>query len=160
MAGGGVVPSLIPRPSRAPARKRVWNLSQDFLALLSQHVRKMGKPIRTQDLKQSCDFNAYWNTARLPSVLESARMPKAHGNHSEIRKIRHPADSAMPRNPAKDSRRDYVIPCYPPPPPPKSPDKTRQYLKDYQKPPSQHFTTFRHLGGRGAFVENNLMTFP
>ena len=64
--------SLVPRPSRAPARKRVWNLSQDFLALLSQHVRKTGKPIRTQDSKKSCDFNAYWNTARfqfqLPSV--------------------------------------------------------------------------------------------
>ena len=30
--------SLVPRPSRAPARKRVWNLSQDFLALLNQHV--------------------------------------------------------------------------------------------------------------------------
>ena len=64
--------SLVPRPSRAPALKRVWNLSQDFLALLSQHVRKTGKPIRTQDSKQSCDFNAYWNTARfqfqLPSV--------------------------------------------------------------------------------------------
>ena len=29
--------SLVPRPSRAPARKRVWNLSQDFLALLNQH---------------------------------------------------------------------------------------------------------------------------
>ena len=32
--------SLFPRPSRAPARKRVWNLndlSQDFLALLNQH---------------------------------------------------------------------------------------------------------------------------
>ena len=67
--GGG---SLVPSPSRALARKRVWNLSQDFLALLSQHVRKTGKPIRTQDSKQSCDFNAYWNTARfqfqLPSV--------------------------------------------------------------------------------------------
>ena len=57
---------------RPPARKRVWNLSQDFLALLSQHVRKTGNPIRTQDSKESCDFNAYWNTARfqfqLPSV--------------------------------------------------------------------------------------------
>ena len=29
--------SRVPRPSRAPARKRVWNLSQDFLALLNQH---------------------------------------------------------------------------------------------------------------------------
>ena len=62
-----------PRPSRAPARKKVWNLSHGFLALLSRrHVRKTGKPIRTQDSKQSCDFNAYWNTARfqfqLPSV--------------------------------------------------------------------------------------------
>ena len=27
----------VPRPSHAPARKRVWNLSQDFLALLNQH---------------------------------------------------------------------------------------------------------------------------
>ena len=32
-----VVPSLVPRPSRAPAQKGVWNLSQDFLALLNQH---------------------------------------------------------------------------------------------------------------------------
>ena len=55
--------SIVPRPSRAPARKRVWNLSQDFLPLLSQHVRKTGNPIRTQDSKQSCDFNAYCNTA-------------------------------------------------------------------------------------------------
>ena len=107
--------SLVPRPSHAPARKRVWNLSQDFLALLSQHVRKTGKPIRTQDSKESCDFNAYWNTARfqfqLPSVymlaLESARTPKAHDNRSELCKILHRADSAMPRNPAKDSRPSF-----------------------------------------------------
>ena len=55
-------------------------------------------------------------------ALESARTPKAHDNRSELRKICHPADSAMPRNPAKDSRpsfgwahvrvweRDYVVP--------------------------------------------------
>ena len=30
-------PSLVPRPSRVLARKRVWNLLQDFLALLNQH---------------------------------------------------------------------------------------------------------------------------
>ena len=48
--------SLVPRPSRVPA--------EESLALLSQHVRKTGKPIRTQDSKQSCDFNAYWNTAQ------------------------------------------------------------------------------------------------
>ena len=29
--------SLVPRPSHAPTRKRVWNLSQDFLSLLNQH---------------------------------------------------------------------------------------------------------------------------
>ena len=43
-----------PDPHVCPPEKRVWNLSQDFLALLSQHVRKTGKPIRTQDSKQSC----------------------------------------------------------------------------------------------------------
>ena len=111
---GGYRVSLVPRTSRAPARKRVWNLSQDFLALLSQHVRKTGKPIRAQDSKRSCDFNAYWNTARfrfqLPNImlaLESARRPKAHDNRSELRNKRHRADSAMPRNPAKDSRPSF-----------------------------------------------------
>ena len=30
-----------------PPEKRVWSLSKDFLVVLSQHVRKTGKPIRT-----------------------------------------------------------------------------------------------------------------
>ena len=85
------------RPSRTPARK-------SFLALLSQHVRKTGKPIRTQDSKQSSDFNAYWYTAQfqLPSVYTRIGIGpyKAHDNRSELRKIRHRADSALPRNPA------------------------------------------------------------
>ena len=40
-------------------------------------------------------------------ALESARTPKAHDNRSELHKIRHRADSAMPRNPAKDSRPSF-----------------------------------------------------
>ena len=40
-------------------------------------------------------------------ALESARTPKAHDNRFEIRNIRHRADSAMPRNPAKDSRPSF-----------------------------------------------------
>ena len=40
-------------------------------------------------------------------ALESDRTPKAHDNRSELRKIRHRADSAMPRNPAKDSRPSF-----------------------------------------------------
>ena len=39
-------------------------------------------------------------------ALESDRTPKAHDNRSELRNKRHRADSAMPRNPAKDSRPD------------------------------------------------------
>ena len=77
--------SLVPSPSRAPPERGFWNLSQDFLALLSQHVRKMGKPIRTQDSKQSCDFNAYWNTGSNSNCIRShcigiALTPKAHHN--------------------------------------------------------------------------------
>ena len=100
--------SLLPRPSRAPARKRVWNLSQEFLALLSQHVRKTGKPIRTQDSKQS------WRTATplgsnstcqgYTLALESTI---GNDNRFQLRNIRHRADSAMPRNPAKDSRPSF-----------------------------------------------------
>ena len=37
-------------------------------------------------------------------ALESARTPKAHDNRFEKR---HRADSAMPRNPAKDSRPSF-----------------------------------------------------
>ena len=40
-------------------------------------------------------------------ALESARRPKAHDNRSELRNKRHCADSAMPRNPAKDSRPSF-----------------------------------------------------
>ena len=43
-------------------------------------------------------------------ALESAHTPKAHGidgNHSELRNKHHRADSAMPRNPAKDSRPSF-----------------------------------------------------
>ena len=40
-------------------------------------------------------------------TLESARTPKAHDNRSELCKIRHRADSAMPRNPVKDSRPSF-----------------------------------------------------
>ena len=75
--------SLVPRPSRAPARKRVWNLSQNFLALLSQHVRKTGKPIRTQVSKQSCDFNAYWNTTRFQFQLTSVCARIGIGPHTQ-----------------------------------------------------------------------------
>ena len=92
-------PAKDSRPSFGRAHVRVWeqdytyivsfpdphvrppeNLSQDFLALLSQHVRKTGKPIRTQDSKQSSDFNAYCTGTPLNSncqvyilALESAR---------------------------------------------------------------------------------------
>ena len=40
-------------------------------------------------------------------ALESARTPKAHDNRFELRIIRQRADSAMPRNPAKDSRPSF-----------------------------------------------------
>ena len=40
-------------------------------------------------------------------ALESDRTPKAHDNRSELRNVRHRADSAMPRNPAKDSRPSF-----------------------------------------------------
>ena len=40
-------------------------------------------------------------------VLESARTPKAHDTRFELRNIRHRADSAIPRNPAKDSRPSF-----------------------------------------------------
>ena len=40
-------------------------------------------------------------------ALESAHTPKAHDNRSELRNKRHRADSAMPRNPAKDSRPSF-----------------------------------------------------
>ena len=65
--GSGDRLHLFPDPHmRKPERGS--DLLQDFLALLSQHVRKMGKPIRTQDSKQSCDFNAYWMEHRLVPI--------------------------------------------------------------------------------------------
>ena len=39
-----------------PPEKRVWSLSKDFLVVLSQHVRKTGKPIRTLVRNKSCDI--------------------------------------------------------------------------------------------------------
>ena len=72
-----VKPSLVPRPSRAPARKRVWNLSQDFLALLNQRDDvferlscAFGRAIRFQ-----CEHNTLgnwnWNRAVLQYALKS-----------------------------------------------------------------------------------------
>ena len=61
LSSGSLLVSF-PDPHVRPPERGVWK------ALLSQHVRKTGKPIRTQESKQSCD----WNTARfqfqLPSV--------------------------------------------------------------------------------------------
>ena len=63
---------------------------QDYLALQSQHVRKTGRPIGMQDSKQSCDLRVC--------------TPESHENQSELCKLRRRADSAMPRNPARESR--------------------------------------------------------
>ena len=41
-----------PDPHVTPTRKRVWYLTS---VVLSQHVRKTGNPIRSLDLKLSCD---------------------------------------------------------------------------------------------------------
>ena len=44
-----------PDPHVTPSRKRVWYLTSEFLVVLSQHVRKTGNPMRSLDLKLSCD---------------------------------------------------------------------------------------------------------
>ena len=44
-----------PDPHVTPSRKRVWYLTSEFLVVLSQHVRKTANPIRSLDLKLSCD---------------------------------------------------------------------------------------------------------
>ena len=100
--------SLVPRSSRVPARKRVWNLSQDFLALLSQHVRKRvsqsERRLRNShvtSMRTGTPLGSNSNCQVYMLALESACTPKAHDKRSKLRKIRHCADSAMPRNPAK-----------------------------------------------------------
>ena len=51
------IPEVVsaPDPHVTPSRKRVWYLTSEFLVVLSQHVRKTGNPIRSLDLKLSCD---------------------------------------------------------------------------------------------------------
>jgi hypothetical protein len=47
--------SLIPRPSRVPARKRIWYFSRLFLAFAEASRRKTHVPIRLLDFKISRD---------------------------------------------------------------------------------------------------------
>ena len=75
-------------------------VSQSERRIRNGHVTSMrtGTPL---------DSNSNCQLYRL--ALESAHTPKAHDNRSELRKICHCADSAMPRNPAKDSRPSFRV---------------------------------------------------
>ena len=54
--GSGEMVVSAPDPHVTPSRKRVWYLTSECLVVLSQHVRKTGNPIRSLDLKLSCDI--------------------------------------------------------------------------------------------------------
>ena len=57
LRGGGRTRLVsVPDPHVTPAQKRVWYLTSEFLVVLSQHVWKTGNPIRSLDLKLSCDI--------------------------------------------------------------------------------------------------------
>ena len=61
--GMGVVSA--PDPHVTPSRKRVWYLTSECLVVLSQHVRKTGNPIRSLDLKLSCDIKVVPHGTRM-----------------------------------------------------------------------------------------------
>ena len=63
-----------------PPEKRVWSLSKDFLVVLSQHVRKTGKPIRTLVRNKSCDIKTRSDHRPIPGswnrsiIVEAAKV--------------------------------------------------------------------------------------
>ena len=66
-----------------PPEKRVWSLSKDFLVVLSQHVRKTGKPIRMLVRNKSCDIKTLsehrpipgsWNRSHYSRGCKSFRL--------------------------------------------------------------------------------------
>ena len=59
-----------PDPHVTPAQKRVWCLTSEFLVVLSQHVRKTGKPIRLLDLKLSCDIKVVPHRTRMRGAAD------------------------------------------------------------------------------------------
>ena len=54
-----------PDPHVTPSRKRVWYLTSECLVVLSQLVRKTGNPIRSLDLKLSCDIKVVPHGTRM-----------------------------------------------------------------------------------------------
>ena len=54
-----------PDPHVTPSQKRVWYLTSECLVVLSQHVRKTGNPIRSLDLKLSCDIKVVPHGTRM-----------------------------------------------------------------------------------------------
>ena len=54
-----------PDPHVTPSRKRVWYLTSECLVVLSRHVRKTGNPIRSLDLKLSCDIKVVPHGTRM-----------------------------------------------------------------------------------------------
>ena len=81
-------------------------VSQSERRIRNSHVTSM----RTGTLlgsNSNCQVYNILRTYAHTLALESAHTPKAHDNRSELRNKRHRADSAMPRNPAKDSRPSF-----------------------------------------------------
>ena len=75
LRGGGRTRLVsVPDPHVTPARKRVWYLTSEFLVVLSQHVWKTGNPIRSLDLKLSCDIKVVPHGTRSRPDIDDAKL--------------------------------------------------------------------------------------
>ena len=80
-----------------PARKRVWYLTSEFLVVLSQHVRKMGNPIRSLDSKLSCECRTARACAHRQTGYGRRKLVLYHMIVRSNYTISLHADSAQPR---------------------------------------------------------------
>ena len=87
--------SLVPRLSRAPARKEslAGRSISDFLVVLSQHVRKTGKPIRTLVRNKSCDIKTRSEHRPIPGswnrsiIVEAAKVSVCASASSSVARM-------------------------------------------------------------------------
>ena len=80
--------------------------------MLSQHVRKTGNPIRSLDLKLSCDKKVVPHGTRMRGradrILTTQIGTKSHDCQVELHNSRSHADSAQPGNRTLDTRPSFV----------------------------------------------------
>ena len=77
-----------------------------FEKLVSQSERRI-RNSHVTSMRTGTPLGSNSNGQVYTLALESAHTPKAHDNRSELRNKCHRADSAMPRNLAKDSRLSF-----------------------------------------------------